>query len=57
VAKDEGLFTLWRGSTPTVVRAMMLNLGMMACYDKAKEFLCKRTGEDLKRPSIKVRVL
>lgn len=32
-----GLFTLWRGCTPTVVRAMSINFGMLASYDEIKE--------------------
>lgn len=27
---------LWRGATPTVVRAVVLNLAMLATYDEAK---------------------
>jgi solute carrier family 25 oxoglutarate transporter 11 len=38
IVRDEGLFGLWKGSTPTVVRAMSLNLGMLATFDQAKEY-------------------
>jgi len=30
---DEGLFSLWRGSGPNILRAMSMNLGMMATFD------------------------
>ena len=33
IVKDEGIFGLWRGATPTVIRAMVLNLAMLATYD------------------------
>jgi len=34
---DEGFFSLWRGCVPTVVRAVVLNFGMLGPYDEAKE--------------------
>lgn len=33
IVKEEGLTTLWRGSYPTVVRAMAMNMGMLTTYD------------------------
>ena len=36
--------TLWRGSTPTVLRAMSMNLGMLTTYDEVKEILNRRTN-------------
>jgi len=44
IIKEEGLITLWRGSAPTVLRGMAMNLGMLAPYDEAKERLNKYTG-------------
>ena len=29
IIKEEGLLTLWRGSGPTIVRGMAMNLGMV----------------------------
>mmetsp|Transcript_4854 Transcript_4854/g.4726 ORF Transcript_4854/g.4726 Transcript_4854/m.4726 type:complete len:298 (-) Transcript_4854:27-920(-) len=45
IIKEEGFFSLWRGSTPTIYRAMAINLGMLGPYDQAKELLTKSFGE------------
>ena len=37
--KEEGVPSLWRGCVPTVVRAMSLNLGMLAPFTEVKERL------------------
>lgn len=44
IAKEEGVATLWRGSIPTVLRAMSLNLGMLGPYDEVKDRLNKYTN-------------
>ncbi|XP_952265.1 oxoglutarate/malate translocator protein, putative [Theileria annulata] len=45
IVRDEGLFNLWKGSFPTVVRAMSLNLGMLSSFEQSKEFLAKYLKE------------
>ncbi|KAJ3129765.1 hypothetical protein HK098_000134 [Nowakowskiella sp. JEL0407] len=42
IVKEEGVLALWKGATPTVVRAMALNLGMLASYSETKAQLDKR---------------
>lgn len=44
IVREEGLLTLWRGSAPTVLRAMSMNLGMLTTYDEIKERLNRSTG-------------
>lgn len=39
IVKEEGAGGLFTGAGPTVVRAMALNMGMLASNDQAKEFL------------------
>ncbi|KAF6251459.1 mitochondrial substrate carrier, partial [Scenedesmus sp. NREL 46B-D3] len=39
IVKDDGVAGLFRGGGPTVVRAMALNMGMLASNDQAKEML------------------
>lgn len=34
----------WRGCTPTVARAMALNVGMLATYDQTKDMLTEKFG-------------
>ncbi|CAI7900779.1 unnamed protein product, partial [Closterium sp. NIES-54] len=38
IATDEGVTALWKGAGPTVVRAMALNMGMLASYDQSMEY-------------------
>ncbi|GMH29337.1 hypothetical protein Nepgr_031180 [Nepenthes gracilis] len=38
IVTDEGILALWKGAGPTVVRAMALNMGMLASYDQSVEF-------------------
>jgi len=37
IVREEGLVTLWRGSAPTVLRAIAMNLGQLTTYDEIKE--------------------
>jgi len=37
IVKEEGVLALWRGSTPTVARAMVVNAAQLATYSQAKQ--------------------
>lgn len=44
IVRSEGVRALWAGATPTVVRAMSLNLGQLACFSEAKQQLKTHTN-------------
>lgn len=44
IVADEGVLALWKGAGPTVVRAMALNMGMLASYDQSVEFCRDNLG-------------
>ena len=44
IVREEGVAALWRGSMPTVLRAMTLNAAMMATADQTKEALAPHLG-------------
>lgn len=45
IVREEGIMTLWRGSLPTVYRAMAMNCGMLSTNDQAKEILRQYWGD------------
>lgn len=50
---EEGVPALYKGLLPNVLRGMAMNVGMMACYDQAKEVVAKVIGDPMvKGPSI-----
>lgn len=53
IITEEGFFSLWRGSSPTILRAMVLNLAMLGPFDEAKESLNKLTAN---KDSLEVRL-
>ncbi|KAH8705017.1 putative mitochondrial dicarboxylate carrier protein [Talaromyces proteolyticus] len=44
IAKSEGVAALWAGATPTVVRAMALNLGQLGFFSESKSQLKAHTS-------------
>jgi len=44
IIKTEGFTNLWKGALPTIVRAMAINLGMLAPYEECKQRLKKYMG-------------
>lgn len=45
IAAKEGLAGLWTGLAPNILRGMSMNVGMLACYDEAKEMVIKITKQ------------
>lgn len=41
IAKNEGTLSLWKGATPTIVRAMTTNLGQLAFFSESKHQIQK----------------
>uniref|UniRef100_T1JNF0 Mitochondrial 2-oxoglutarate/malate carrier protein n=1 Tax=Strigamia maritima TaxID=126957 RepID=T1JNF0_STRMM len=39
ITREEGILTLWRGTIPTMGRAMVVNAAQLASYSQAKQFL------------------
>lgn len=39
ITREEGLLTLWRGTVPTMGRAMVVNAAQLASYSQAKQYL------------------
>lgn len=46
IAKEEGVFRLWKGVEPTILRAMAMNVGMMASYDQFREIITGFNGDN-----------
>lgn len=44
IAKSEGVFALWQGSYPTIIRAMATNFGQLAFFSESKAQLKKYTS-------------
>lgn len=44
IVADEGVLALWKGAGPTIVRAMALNMGMLASYDQSVELFRDSLG-------------
>jgi solute carrier family 25 oxoglutarate transporter 11 len=42
VGKEEGVTALYSGLAPNILRGMSMNVGQLACFDQAKEFIGKR---------------
>jgi solute carrier family 25 oxoglutarate transporter 11 len=44
IGREEGAKTLWRGAVTNMVRAVAMNVGMLATYDEAKERIMHYNG-------------
>ena len=50
IVREEGITSCWNGATPTIFRAMALNVAMLVTYDEAKERLTARFGKGRDKP-------
>jgi len=58
VTRDEGFGKLYSGLMPNILRGMSMNVGMLACYDQAKEVVGNLLSDpDLTRPQLSTRML
>ncbi|KAG8532821.1 putative mitochondrial 2-oxoglutarate/malate carrier protein [Bacidia gigantensis] len=52
ISRSEGVYALWKGASPTVVRAMALNFGQLAFFSEAKSQLKTRTDWGLRTQTL-----
>jgi len=45
--KEEGIGALYKGLAPNILRGMSMNVGMLACYDQAKEVVAKLLNDPM----------
>lgn len=46
IAREEGTAALYSGLAPNILRGMAMNVGQLACYDQAKEFISSTITND-----------
>ena len=56
--REEGVGALYKGLAPNILRGMSMNVGMMACYDQAKEVVATLLGDPMPdgNPSLATRL-
>jgi solute carrier family 25 oxoglutarate transporter 11 len=54
IYSEDGIAGLWRGSVPTIVRAMTVNCSHLVGYNESKERLIKYTGEKKETMAIRL---
>lgn len=45
--REEGVGALYKGLAPNILRGMSMNVGMLACYDQAKEVVAKALNDPM----------
>mmetsp|Transcript_1667 Transcript_1667/g.2642 ORF Transcript_1667/g.2642 Transcript_1667/m.2642 type:complete len:297 (-) Transcript_1667:220-1110(-) len=57
IAKEEGAARLYSGLLPNILRGMAMNVGMMSCYDQAKEVVAGILNDpDPSKPQMSTRI-
>jgi solute carrier family 25 oxoglutarate transporter 11 len=54
IYSEEGITGLWRGSVPTIARAMTVNCSHLVGYNESKERLIKYSGEKKETMTIRL---
>ena len=55
--KEEGFGALYKGLAPNILRGMSMNVGMLACYDQAKEMVAAVLGDPMTNgPSVPTKI-
>lgn len=59
IFREEGPMRLYAGLAPNVLRGMSMNVGMLACYDQAKDVIIEYVTKDpdVKKPSLATNIL
>lgn len=58
IAKEEGAGQLYSGLAPNILRGMSMNVGMLACYDQAKEVVADLLNDpDHSKPMLSTRLI
>eukprot|EP01095_Lingulamoeba_sp_RSL-Kostka_P004536 TRINITY_DN15771_c0_g1_i1.p1 TRINITY_DN15771_c0_g1~~TRINITY_DN15771_c0_g1_i1.p1 ORF type:complete len:305 (-),score=96.17 TRINITY_DN15771_c0_g1_i1:77-991(-) len=57
ISREEGVFALWRGCVPTIMRAMVLNAAQLASYSQIKELLLKSKPDFFETKSVKTHLV
>ncbi|EEC43273.1 predicted protein [Phaeodactylum tricornutum CCAP 1055/1] len=56
-SKEEGVGALYKGLLPNILRGMSMNVGMLACYDQAKEVVAALLNDPMTNgPSLPTRL-
>jgi len=55
--KEEGFGALYKGLGPNILRGMSMNVGMLACYDQAKEVVAKLLNDPMENgPALSTKI-
>lgn len=56
--REEGIGALYQGLAPNILRGMAMNVGMLACYDQAKEVVASLLNDPMEdgKPSLATRL-
>jgi len=55
--REEGFGALYKGLAPNILRGMSMNVGMLACYDQAKEVVAKMLNDPMENgPSLQTKM-